>query len=65
MFLAPYIALTVLLTDWRNRVRAHAQRDDGAVTLEQAIITSALVGAALTVCALIGKAILSHADNIR
>lgn len=65
MFLAPYVALTVLLTDLRSRVQAAARRDDGAVTLEQAIITSALVGAAITVGALIVKAVISRADAIR
>ena len=65
MFLAPYIALTMLLKDLRTRVQEAARRDDGAVTLEQAIITSALVGAAITVGALIVKAVISHADGIR
>jgi hypothetical protein len=64
MFLAPWIALAVLLGDLRHRAEARARRDDGAVTLEQVVITSALLAAAIAVGALIVKAITSRAESI-
>jgi hypothetical protein len=43
----------------------HGRVDRGALTLEQAIITAVLSGAAIALAIVVGNAILSHSANIR
>lgn len=64
MLLAPYVTLTLLLTGIRDRA-ARLRRDDGALTLETAVIASALFLAAVAVVAVIVKAITSRTDQIQ
>ena len=66
MFLAPYVFLKVLLTDLRERTEQRLLRDEtGSVTLEQAVIATALFLAALALLGVIGRAITSRADQIQ
>lgn len=65
MFLAPFVTLTLLLTGARDRVTTRLRRDDGAVTLEAAVIASALFLAAVAFVAVIVRAITSRADQIQ
>ena len=43
----------------------YGRLDRGALTLEQAIITAMLSGAAIALALVVGNAILSHSANIR
>ncbi len=65
MFLTPYIALTLLLADTRDRARTRLRRDDGGLTLETAVIASALFLAAVGLVAVIARAITNRADQIQ
>lgn len=63
--LGPYVTLAVLLDDGRQRAAARMRRDDGGLTLETAVIASALFLAAVALAAVIVRAITSRADQIQ
>ena len=64
MLITPYVALTLLLTDTRQRA-ARLRRDSGGLTLETAVIASALFLAAVALVAVIVRAITSRAEQIQ
>ena len=64
MLLAPYVAITLLLTDTRDRA-ARLRRDDGGLTLETAVIASALFLAAVALVAVIVRAITTRSAQIQ
>ncbi|MGB8385498.1 MAG: hypothetical protein WCG47_30380 [Dermatophilaceae bacterium] len=60
------LAAGVLAGAASGQLRARmGPRDRGAVTLEQAIITAVLSGAAIAAGVVIVNAILNHSNNIR
>lgn len=63
--LAPYVTLAVLLTEGRQRAAARMRREEGGLTLETAVIASALFLAAVALAAIIVRAITSRADQIQ
>jgi hypothetical protein len=65
MLLVPYVTLTLLLLNARERASQRLRRDDGGLTLETAVIASALFLAAVALVAVIVRAITNRANQIQ
>lgn len=64
MFIALYATLAAYANELRDRARSLASDDRGSITLEQAVIASALLLAALALAAAIVNAISSRTGMI-
>lgn len=64
MLLTTFVTLQALFLDTHHRANARLQSDRGSITLEQAVIASALFVAAVALLAVIGRAISNRADTI-
>lgn len=64
MLLHTFVTLQTLFLDTRRRAAARLADDRGSVTLEQAVIASALFLAAVALLAVIARAIASRAEQI-
>ena len=64
MLLATYVTLSTLFTDLRRRATERLDDERGSITLEQAVIASALFLAGIALLAVIVRAIQTRADQI-
>jgi len=64
MLLHTFVTLHTLFLDTRRRAASRLSDDRGSVSLEQAVIASALFLAAVALLAVIARAITSRAEQI-